>query len=77
MDLFWILVHNMIVRYTPRCWIVFEGLLNIRLIRYQYGSSHTVFNCEQSSERTTCLSGQVARYVMALTPFTGMISAML
>src|SRR5690349_17370169 len=31
----------------------------------------TVFSMEQSTDRTTCFSGQVAMYVMALTPFTG------
>lgn len=34
----------------------------------------TVFSSEQSNERTTCLSGHVVMYVMALTPLTGRIS---
>ena len=34
----------------------------------------TVFRKEQSIDSTTCLSGQVAIYVMALTPFVGRTS---
>jgi hypothetical protein len=34
----------------------------------------TVFNMEQRTERTTCFSGHVAMYVMALTPLTGKIA---
>jgi hypothetical protein len=32
---------------------------------------HTVFRSEQSTDSTTCLSGQVTMYVIAFTPATG------
>jgi hypothetical protein len=35
--------------------------------------SRTVLSSEHKTDRTTCLSGHVAMYVMALTPFTGRI----
>lgn len=34
----------------------------------------TVFSIEQRTDRTTCFSGHVAMYVIALTPFTGKIA---
>jgi hypothetical protein len=37
--------------------------------------SRTVLSNEHKTDRTTCLSGQVAIYVMALTPFTGRMPA--
>lgn len=37
--------------------------------------SQTVFSSEHRTDKTTCLSGQVAIYVMALTPFTGRMPA--
>jgi UDP-N-acetylglucosamine:LPS N-acetylglucosamine transferase len=33
--------------------------------------SRTVLSNEHKTDKTTCLSGHVAIYVMALTPFTG------
>jgi hypothetical protein len=36
-----------------------------------------VFSNEHKTERTTCLSGQVAIYVMALTPRTGSTFALI
>lgn len=36
-------------------------------------SPRTVLSNEHKTDRTTCLSGHVAMYVMALTPFTGRI----
>lgn len=38
------------------------------------GNQLTVFRSEQRTDNTTCLSGQLARYVMALTPLTGKTS---
>jgi hypothetical protein len=40
-----------------------------------WASVPTVFSSEHKVDRTTCLSGHVAMYVIALTPFTGRIPA--
>ena len=37
----------------------------------------TVFRSEQRTDRTTCLSGHVVRYVKALVPLTGRISLLI
>ena len=52
-----------------------SGSASISASTATHGMRRTVFSIEQSTDKTTCFSGHVAMYVMALTPFTGSIAA--
>jgi hypothetical protein len=65
-------VHPILLDYTSKSnrTLVLGG-------RGQQRWKNTVFSNEHKTERTTCLSGQVAIYVMALTPRTGSTFALI
>ena len=72
-----ILEHDMVVWHAPCSGIVLQCLrtsASAWAVQDQV-LELTVFNMEQSTDRTTCFSGQVAIYVMAFTPFTGSMAA--
>jgi hypothetical protein len=68
---------HMIIWNRPARWIVFEGLKeSVMGMDCPEQVLLTVLSKEQRTDRTTCLSGQVAIYVMALTPTTGSMFAL-
>ena len=76
-NLFRILEDHMIVRDSPRCWIVFQSLAGSA--RWydlaSLGITLTVLRREHNRVRTSCLCPIVVMYVIARTPCTGSMSA--
>ena len=66
--------HDMIVWYPPACGIELDGLIHVSSVWLKRYNGGTVLRHEHKIDSTTCLSGQVARYVSALTPFMGRTS---
>lgn len=60
-DLSLVFEHNMVVWYTPGRGVVFQSLIVFRAgYVLKIVVELTVFSREQRTDRTTCLSGQVA-----------------
>jgi hypothetical protein len=75
-DLLLVFENDMVIGYAPGGGVVFERLPTVSTKESKTRESLlTVFRSEQSTDSTTCLSGQVAMYVIALTPLTGRMSA--
>ena len=64
----------MIIWHTPCGRIIIKSLSNVSAAVIRTVWKRTVLSCEQRSDNTSCLSGHVVMYVMALTPLIGKIS---